>query len=135
MEGHWVQGHVDGRARLEERRREGDSERLTLVLLDPALARYLAPKGSVALAGVSLTVGEVEGARFSVYTIPHTLEVTTLGRLRPGDELNVEVDILAKYLERLLGSAAGASGSAPTPRGSWEADLEAYLRRKRKGSA
>lgn len=102
LEGHWVQGHVDGRARAIGREPEGGSERLRLELEDPDLARYVVPKGSVALDGVSLTVGEVSGARFSVYLIPYTLEVTVLGDRRPGDEVNVEVDILAKYVEHLV---------------------------------
>lgn len=102
LEGHWVQGHVDGRARAIGRESEGGSEHLRLELDDPDLARYVVPKGSVALDGVSLTVGEVSGARFSVYLIPHTLEVTVLGDRRPGDEVNVEVDILAKYVEHLV---------------------------------
>jgi riboflavin synthase len=129
MEGHWVQGHVDGRARLEERQLQGDSERLAFGLLEPALGRYLAAKGSIALAGVSLTVGEVEGHRFTVYVIPHTLAVTTLGGRQPGDEVNVEVDILAKYIERLIQNAPGL-GTRPSPApDASRVDLEAYLRR------
>jgi riboflavin synthase len=103
LEGHWVQGHVDGRARLIERKPEGDSARFQLELLAAELGRYVVPKGSVALDGVSLTVGEATNSQFSVYLIPHTLEVTALGDRQPGDEVNVEVDILAKYLERLVG--------------------------------
>ena len=110
LEGHWVQGHVDGRARLAERSREGSSERLAFTLLDPSLARYVVAKGSIALAGVSLTVGEAGGAEFAIYLIPHTLAVTTLGRLRSGDHVNVEVDILAKYVEHLVGRATGGGG-------------------------
>ena len=67
----------------------------------PALARYIARKGSVTLDGVSLTVNEVDATRFSINLIPHTLEVTTLGALQPGDEVNLEVDVLAKYVEKL----------------------------------
>jgi riboflavin synthase len=104
-----VQGHVDGRARFEHRSREGASERLAFTLLDPALGRYVVAKGSIALAGVSLTVGEAAGAEFAVYLIPHTLAVTTLGRLQGGDHVNVEVDILAKYVEHLVGRASGAA--------------------------
>jgi riboflavin synthase len=102
--GHWVQGHVDGRARIDEREREGESERFGLELLTPDLIRYVVPKGSVAVDGVSLTVGAVDDARFTVYLIPHTLDITVLGDRRPGDEVNVEVDILAKYVEHLLGN-------------------------------
>lgn len=120
LEGHWVQGHVDGRARLERQSREGASERLTLALLDPALGRYVVEKGSIALAGVSLTVGETAGTEFSIYLIPHTLAVTTLGQLRPGDLVNVEVDILAKYLEHLVSFApAGGRGAAAKAPVDW----------------
>jgi len=116
LEGHWVQGHVDGRARMLERQSEGESARFRFELLAAELARYLVPKGSVALDGVSLTVGEASESSFSVYLIPHTLEVTVLGDRQPGDEVNVEVDILAKYMERLVGRESGflaAAGSSP----------------------
>jgi riboflavin synthase len=120
LEGHWVQGHVDGRARLENRFAEGASERFACALLDPSLERYVVAKGSIALNGVSLTVGPARGAEFAVYLIPHTLEVTTLGRLRPGDLLNVEVDILAKYVEHLLGfGPAGTRGATAATRVDW----------------
>lgn len=120
LEGHWVQGHVDGRARVAERAPEGESVRFDLELLDPALGRYVVAKGSIALDGVSLTVGEVHGAHFTVYLIPHTLAVTALGERRPGDEVNVEVDILAKYLEHLIGRSAQPASPG--------VDLEAFLR-------
>jgi riboflavin synthase len=124
LEGHWVQGHVDGRARLTARFSEGSSERLAFELLPPALGRYVVAKGSIALAGVSLTVGEAGGAEFAVYLIPHTLAVTTLGGLRPGDQVNVEVDILAKYVEHLIGRwPAAASGEAAAPAVDWAAYL------------
>ncbi len=120
LEGHWVQGHVDGRARLAARAREGASERLAFELLDPALGRYVVPKGSVALSGVSLTVGEARGAEFSVYLIPHSLAITTLSRLQSGDHVNVEVDILAKYVEHLVGRRPGAgSGDPAAPPVDW----------------
>lgn len=99
--GHLVSGHVDGPGRLRERTPDGRGERF-LFEVAPALARYVAAKGSVCIDGVSLTVNEVEGARFGVYIIPHTLEVTTLGRLQPGDAVNIEVDMIARYLERLM---------------------------------
>jgi riboflavin synthase len=76
--------------------------RFRFELLSGELGRYLVPKGSVALDGVSLTVGEAFDSRFSVYLIPHTLQVTALADRQPGDEVNVEVDILAKYMERLV---------------------------------
>ena len=99
--GHIVLGHVDGVAHLVESRPEGDS--LRLVLEAPgALARFIAAKGSLALDGVSLTVNEVDGARFGVNIIPHTRAVTTLGGLAPGDPVNLEVDMLARYVARLL---------------------------------
>ncbi len=99
--GHLVSGHVDGMARLVERRADGRAERLEFAL--PAeLARYVAKKGSICLDGVSLTVNSVAGERFSVCIIPHTLAVTTLGELQAGGQVNVEVDMIARYLERLL---------------------------------
>ncbi|HDR06844.1 MAG TPA: riboflavin synthase, partial [Candidatus Coatesbacteria bacterium] len=90
LDGHLVLGHVDGRARLVERIPDATAQRLTLELADGALARYLAPKGSLALDGVSLTVIETTGRRFSVGVIPHTARATTLGGLPPGWELNLE---------------------------------------------
>ena len=99
--GHLVSGHVDGVAQLVERRPEGDSIRFTIEA--PAeLARYIAPKGSVALDGVSLTVNEVEGARFGVNIIPYTLAHTSLGEARLGQRLNLEIDTIARYVARLL---------------------------------
>lgn len=100
--GHLVYGHVDGVATVAEVRPDGDSLRLTFQAPD-ALARYVAPKGSVALDGVSLTVNEVEGARFGINIIPHTQTATTFGDLRPGDRVNMEADMLARYVARLVG--------------------------------
>jgi riboflavin synthase len=99
--GHLVLGHVDGRAELSARADDGRSQRLRF-RVPPALQRYLAPKGAVALDGVSLTVNEVEGAEFGVNLVPHTLAVTTLDELRPGAQVNLEVDLMARYAERLL---------------------------------
>ena len=99
--GHIVSGHVDGVAKTVSRRPEGDSVRFTFEAPD-SLARFVASKGSVALDGVSLTVNEVEGARFGVNIIPHTLSHTTLGELRAGDAVNMEIDMLARYLARQL---------------------------------
>jgi riboflavin synthase len=110
LAGHWVQGHVDGTARLRARAREGVSERFEIELDDPTLARYLVPKGSIAVSGVSLTVGTVSTGGFSVYLIPHTLAATVLGELAIGDPVNIEVDILAKYVDRLLAPALTALG-------------------------
>lgn len=99
--GHYVTGHVDGVGRVVETRDDGRSWRVTFEV--PAhLARYVAPKGSVTVEGVSLTVNEVDGARFGVNLIPHTREVTTLGGLQPGNPVNLEIDIIARYVERLL---------------------------------
>src|SRR6185503_4359989 len=98
--GHWVSGHVDGLAEVQSAR--ADARSLRVELAAPAkLARYIARKGSVTLDGVSLTVNEVDGVRFTINLIPHTLEVTTLGRLQPGARLNLEIDLLARYVERL----------------------------------
>jgi riboflavin synthase len=99
--GHLVSGHVDGRAELLERSGDARSQRLRFRVPE-ALRRYVARKGSVALDGVSLTVNDVEGAEFGVNLIPHTLQATTLGDLRPGAQLNLEIDLVARYAERLL---------------------------------
>jgi riboflavin synthase len=99
--GHIVAGHVDGLATLMQR--EDLTEMAQLTLRGPApLARFIAPKGSVALDGVSLTVNEVDGDIFTVLIIPHTLKVTTLGALAAGAEVNLEVDLMARYAARLL---------------------------------
>jgi riboflavin synthase len=102
--GHMVSGHVDGIAELIARDDFLDSAELTL-RVPPELARFIAPKGSVALDGISLTVNKVEGDTFSVLIIPHTLKVTTLGAARPGTRLNLEVDQMARYAARLLDTA------------------------------
>ena len=99
--GHYVTGHVDGIATVADVRAEARSWRLRIEVPE-ALARYIAPKGSVTVDGVSLTVNEVEGRVFGVNLIPHTVEVTTLGALRVGSAVNLEVDIIARYLERLV---------------------------------
>lgn len=99
--GHIVSGHVDGVARITALRPDGDSIRYTFEAPD-ALARYVAPKGSVALDGVSLTVNEVEGRSFGVNIISHTQAVTTFGRYQVGDAVNMEIDMLARYVARLL---------------------------------
>lgn len=98
--GHLVSGHVDGVATLLDRQPEGESLRLTLEA-PRDLARFIAPKGSVALDGVSLTVNAVQGGRFGVNVIPITQRETNLGRLAAGDRLNLEIDLLARYLARL----------------------------------
>ena len=99
--GHLVSGHVDGIAQVLAREDLPDMARFTL-LAPAALARFIAPKGSVALDGSSLTVNEVDGNRFGVLIIPHTLEATTLRANRKGDALNLEVDLMARYAARLI---------------------------------
>ena len=98
--GHLVQGHVDGVAVVTARQPDGDSIRLSFEAPD-GLARYIARKGSVALDGISLTVNEVEGCAFGVNIIPHTAKHTTLGTTQFGDKVNLEVDLLARYVARL----------------------------------
>ena len=99
--GHIVTGHVDGRARIVDITDDGECRRFLLDAPDH-LAMYIAPKGSVALDGTSLTVNEVAGTRFGVNLIPHTLTATTWGRKKPGDEVNLEVDLFARYVARLM---------------------------------
>jgi riboflavin synthase len=99
--GHLVAGHVDGLARVVAREDMTDMARFTL-RAPPALSRFIAPKGSVALDGVSLTVNEVDGDDFTVLIIPHTLTVTTFGALKAGDDINLEVDTMARYAARLM---------------------------------
>lgn len=110
--GHLVSGHVDDLGRVEERKAVGDFTLFTFSL-SPALAKYVIEKGSIAINGVSLTVNSCAGRRFMVSIIPHTLAVTTLGRLKTGDMVNIEVDIIGKYVEKLLmdKSAGAESGS------------------------
>jgi riboflavin synthase len=99
--GHVVQGHVDGVGSVASLQRNGAGAELTVETPD-GLSRYLVEKGSVAVDGVSLTVAALGDGRFSVALVPHTLEVTTLGRAEPGDPVNLEVDVIAKYVERLV---------------------------------
>ena len=101
MGGHVVTGHIDGLARIVEMVTDGESRRLSFEVPEH-LARYVAPKGSVALDGTSLTVNEVSGTRFGVNLIPHTLTVTTWGSKKPGDSINFEVDLFARYVARLM---------------------------------
>jgi len=112
--GHLVSGHVDGIGRLSERRADARSVRLRIEA--PAgLARYIAAKGSICVDGVSLTVNEVNGATFDLNIVPHTLAETIVGDYQPGCRVNIEVDLVARYLERLLlGDNAAETGSALT---------------------
>lgn len=103
--GHLVSGHVDGLAELVSVHAAGES-RVFRFRVPDTLARFVAEKGSVTLDGVSLTVNAVSSSEFEVNLIPHTLAVTTLGRLVPGDRVNLEIDLLARYLERLTGVQA-----------------------------
>jgi riboflavin synthase len=110
--GHLMTGHIDGVARVTEMTPDGDSVRYSLNA--PAeFAPFIAPKGSVALNGVSLTVNEVDGTRFEVNIIPYTLTNTTWGDRRPGDLVNLEVDLLARYVERIAAGRLAASRAVP----------------------
>jgi riboflavin synthase len=99
--GHFVQGHVDGVGRIQSVEAEGDGLRV-FVEAPPEVLRYVVEKGSITLDGVSLTVAELSEDAFAVALVPHTLEATTLSALEPGRKVNLEVDVLAKYVERLL---------------------------------
>jgi riboflavin synthase len=99
--GHLVQGHVDGVGRVVDVHRNGESADVS-VEAPEKLGRYLVEKGSVAVDGVSLTVARLDGSRFTVALVPHTLEVTTLGFVGAGDPVNLEIDVIAKYVERLV---------------------------------
>ncbi len=112
--GHIVSGHVDGIAKVVEKKADGRSMRFKFKAPNP-LAKYIAEKGSVCLNGISLTVNEVDGAFFSVNIVPHTLKETTLGNTDVGTHVNLEVDLLARYMERLMqGEKAAQSGSNVT---------------------
>jgi riboflavin synthase len=104
--GHLVSGHVDGIGRMLERADDARSIRMTFEV-PGALARYIARKGSICVDGVSLTINEVSGNTFGLNIIPHTAEVTTMGAYVAGTAVNIEVDLLARYIERMLGSDAG----------------------------
>lgn len=108
--GHLVSGHVDGVGELIERTMEARCARLR-VLAPASLARYIAAKGSICLDGVSLTVNAVDGAQFDLTIVPHTLIATTLDEHQPGNRVNLEVDLIARYLERLLLGARAADDS------------------------
>jgi riboflavin synthase len=100
--GHLVLGHVDGMGTVEDVTRVESTARVRIGLPDPALAPLVIPQGSVAVDGVSLTVAMLEARAFEVMVIPHTLAVTTLGQLRPGQAVNIETDVIGKYLQRSL---------------------------------
>jgi riboflavin synthase len=104
--GHVVQGHVDAVGRIRSVEPEGDGQRVWIEA-PPDVLRLCVEKGSITVEGVSLTVAELSDDAFAVALVPHTLAVTTLGRLVPGDEVNLEADVLAKYVERLLAARTG----------------------------
>jgi riboflavin synthase len=104
--GHYVQGHVDGLGRVRSVEPEGDGRRIW-VDAQPDILRYCVERGSIAVNGVSLTVADLDGDGFAVALVPHTLAVTTLGAATAGDEVNLETDVLAKYVERLTGLRSG----------------------------
>jgi riboflavin synthase len=99
--GHLVQGHIDAVGEVMSMERDGESATMIIEAPD-GVARYLVEKGSVAVDGVSITVASVNGTRFGIALIPHTLEVTTLGSMKPGDRVNLEADVIAKYVARLV---------------------------------
>jgi riboflavin synthase len=107
--GHLVSGHVDTQGLVEQRRNTGDFTLFTFSL-DPGLTKYVIEKGSITINGVSLTVNSCERDRFSVSIIPHTLASTTLGALREGDPVNIEVDMIGKYVEKLLTEKSAGGG-------------------------
>ena len=104
--GHYVQGHVDGVGRIRSVEPEGDGLRVW-VDAPPEILRYCVEKGSIAVNGVSVTVADLDGDGFAVALVPHTLAVTTLGAAAAGDEVNLESDVLAKYVEKLAGLRSG----------------------------
>jgi riboflavin synthase len=110
--GHLVLGHVDGIAEILDRRPEAESVRFTIAA-PAALMRFIAPKGSVALDGISLTVNEMAADRFGVNIIPHTLAMTTLADAQIGQRMNFEIDLIARYVERLLGPRAATDAPKP----------------------
>ncbi len=110
MGGHIVSGHVDGVGQVIEKKQDGRSYRFKFKAPD-SLAKYIAEKGSICINGISLTVNEVDGAQFTVNIVPHTLNETTLGDVIVGSKVNLEVDLLARYMERLLRGEAEAHSS------------------------
>jgi riboflavin synthase len=105
MGGHIVSGHVDALAVIESIEQEGDSHRVRIAVPEE-FERYIAPKGSITLDGISLTVNEVQGCRFGINIIPHTWTHTTFGQRKAGDRMNMEIDMLARYVARQLGRDA-----------------------------
>ena len=114
VDGHLVTGHVDGVGRVQSLRASARSV-VIRIRVDPRLAPFIARKGSVAVDGVSLTVNAVEDAAFEVNVIPHTREITVIAGYRPGSAVNIEVDLIARYLQRLARHAAGSEAIDPEP--------------------
>lgn len=122
--GHLVSGHVDGVGQIQRRWSDGRSERFSIKAPD-ALARYIAEKGSICVDGISLTVNRVSGSEFELNIVPHTLQVTTMGKFVAGTHVNLEVDIIARYLERLMqGDATAPVSGAASSGGLTEAVLQ-----------
>lgn len=109
--GHIVSGHVDGMGRIQEIRRDDNAHWYTITA-DPKLLRYIVEKGSITIDGISLTVAKVGSSNFSVSVIPHTSAVTTLGQKKLGSLVNLETDVLAKYVEKLLGTASNTQSDS-----------------------
>jgi riboflavin synthase len=125
--GHMVQGHVDGTGTILRREPQDNAVYFTIELHDPALFRYIIPKGSIALDGISLTVVDTTERSFRVSIIPHTLAETVLEGKQPGHLVNVETDIMGRYVERLL-SWTSAKGGGHAPRGRASSISEAFLK-------
>jgi len=111
--GHLVSGHVDGVGEIKRRWRDARSERFRIAAPD-VLARYIAAKGSICVDGISLTVNAVEGSEFELNIVPHTLTATTMGSYQAGQKVNLEVDIIARYLKRLLSASADSANPGIT---------------------
>jgi len=111
--GHLVVGHVDGVGMVRSRRQEGNAVVLTIEA-PPELLRYCVPKGSITIDGISMTINEITDRTFSIAVIPHTVKVTTLGLMKEGDQVNLESDLIGKYVERLL-QERGVLPSKPAP--------------------
>jgi len=111
FDGHIVQGHVDGVGKLIEFERIADSENWWLhIEIPPEIEKYTVYKGSISIEGISLTVAKLEGNRCTIAIIPHTVELTNLGSLKPGDPVNLEADVIAKYVEKMMkGESAQSS--------------------------
>lgn len=127
--GHIVQGHVDSTAVISSRRREDNAVVFRLEPEEPAIMKYIVPKGSITIDGISLTVVEAESDYFTVSIIPHTLAQTVLQHKEPGEAVNIECDILGKYVERLLSfreQSAGRAGRKPVLTESFLADHGFY---------